>query len=95
MPVDAFEPNPWGLYNVHGNIWDWTDDCRFESNADNPGDGTARTKPLDGSDCNHRIVRGGSWRGSPATLRAAHRGWFASGFGDDSVGFRLTRTLAP
>jgi formylglycine-generating enzyme required for sulfatase activity len=90
VPVDAFEPNPWGLYQVHGNVWDWTEDCWNDSNGGSPRDGRARTT----GDCSRRIVRGGSWESLPQHLRSAYRiGRFA---GDRNVqGFRLARTLRP
>jgi formylglycine-generating enzyme required for sulfatase activity len=50
VPVDTFEPNPWGLYNVHGNVGEWTEDCWNDSNKGNPGDGSARTT----APCNSR-----------------------------------------
>ena len=55
LAVDSFRPNPWGLHNVHGNVWDWTEDCWNETNAGNPGDGSARSS----GDCKLRVVRGG------------------------------------
>jgi formylglycine-generating enzyme required for sulfatase activity len=89
MPVDSFEANPWGLYHVHGNVWEWTEDCWNDSNAGNPGDGRARTS----GNCKLRVVRGGSWGSYPSILRAALR------IGRDAIdrlsfeGFRVARTL--
>lgn len=71
MRVDSFEPNAWGLYNVHGNVWDWTEDCWNETNAGNPGDGSARTT----GDCTWVVARGGAWNYSPTYLRSAFRYW--------------------
>jgi formylglycine-generating enzyme required for sulfatase activity len=92
VPVDSFEPNPWGLYNVHGNVYDWTEDCSNDSNTGNPGDGSARTS----GDCSRRVVRWGfSWWGRPRTLRSAYRVGHKTDRRDDDQGFRLARTLHP
>jgi hypothetical protein len=89
VPVDSFEANPWGLYQVHGNVWEWTEDCWNDSNAGNPGDGSARTS----GDCRHRTRRGGSWLSYPRDLRTSARGWSNIGFRAVTGGFRLARTL--
>ena len=67
VAVDSFEPNPWGLYNVHGNVWEWTEDRWHRSNSDNPGDGRARHRFL-----RRRVVRGGSWYARAKALRPSH-----------------------
>jgi formylglycine-generating enzyme required for sulfatase activity len=93
VPVDSFEANPWGLFNVHGNVWEWTEDCWNDSNQGNPGNGSARTT----GDCNRHVVRGGSWISIPRHLRAAVRNT-GTIFGQGRVidlGFRLARTLNP
>jgi formylglycine-generating enzyme required for sulfatase activity len=89
VAVDSFRPNPWGVYNVHGNVWDWTDDCWNEANAGNPGDGTARTS----GDCRWRVVRGGAWNYSPTYLRAAFRYWNVPHNRSGVQGLRVVRTL--
>lgn len=89
LPVDSFRPNPWGLFNVHGNVWDWTDDCWSEANAGNPGDGSARTS----GDCTWRVVRGGAWNYSPTYLRSAFRYWNLPHNRSGVQGFRVARTL--
>jgi formylglycine-generating enzyme required for sulfatase activity len=91
VPVDSFAPNPWGLYNVHGNVYEWTEDCWNDSNNGNPGDGRARTR----GDCRSRILRGGSWSMSPGELRAASRFLMSSALRDERFGFRVARTLTP
>jgi formylglycine-generating enzyme required for sulfatase activity len=92
LPVDSFEPNPWGLYNVHGNVSDWTEDCWNDSNSGNPGDGTARTQT---GACDHRVVRGGSWNLSPRFLRSAARYGGPPDNRNFNFGFRVGRTLTP
>lgn len=91
VSVDRFSANPWGLYNVHGNVWEWTEDCWNEKNAQNPGDGTARTT----GDCSLRVVRGAAFNNAPHTLRAARRERDALGNRVDTFGFRVARTLLP
>jgi formylglycine-generating enzyme required for sulfatase activity len=91
VPVDSFEANPWGLYNVHGNVWEWTEDCWNASNQDNPGNGSARTT----GDCMRHVVRGGSWVDIPQFLRAAVRNGNVTGGRGYVIGFRLARTLNP
>jgi formylglycine-generating enzyme required for sulfatase activity len=89
VPVDSFEPNWWGLYNVHGNVWEWTEDCLNDSNTGNPGDGDARIV----GDCSRRVLRGGSWLDAPQLLRAAYRYDFHTNFRSYVTGFRLARTF--
>ena len=89
MRVDSFSPNGWGLYQTHGNVWDWTDDCWNESNAGNPGDGTVRST----GDCTWRVARGGAWNYAPAYLRSAYRYWNLPNNRSSVQGFRVVREL--
>jgi len=89
VAVDSFEANPFGLYNVHGNVREWVEDCHHSSYEGAPDDGTARTA----GDCSRRIVRGGSWLSDPRTVRSAYRGSRAADIRGDNIGFRLARTL--
>jgi formylglycine-generating enzyme required for sulfatase activity len=89
MPVDSFVPNAWGLYQVHGNVWEWTEDCWNDSNDTNPADGSARTV----GDCSRRVARGGSWDSFPQSLRSADRSGIIAASQRFDLGFRLARTL--
>jgi formylglycine-generating enzyme required for sulfatase activity len=91
VPVDSFSPNPWGLYQVHGNSYDWVEDCYHDSYNGAPFDGSAWTS----GNCNARVVRGGAWSSAPWVLRSAFRSKFPSDFRSSNHGFRLARTLAP
>jgi formylglycine-generating enzyme required for sulfatase activity len=88
--VDSFASNPWGLYNVHGNVWGWVEDCWQFSYQGAPVDGSAWTTA-----CRGRVVRGGSWVSLPQLLRAANRGWYSTGDRSSGIGFRVVRTLNP
>jgi formylglycine-generating enzyme required for sulfatase activity/uncharacterized caspase-like protein len=91
VSVGSFDPNPWGLYQVHGNVWEWTEDCWNDSNVGNPGDGRPRTT----GNCGPRVVRGGSWSSLPQTLRSAYRGRGSTDYRISDYGFRVARTLYP
>ena len=89
-PVGSFPPNKFGLYDMVGNLWEWTEDC-FHSNYNGaPADGSAW---ISGGDCSFRVVRGSSWGGSPAQLRSAYRLRFTFANRDYILGFRVARTL--
>jgi len=84
-------PNSFGLYDVVGDIWQWTEDCYADSYADAPTDGSAREAS---NDC-LRADRGGSWFYPSRLLRSANRerNTTAGGYRDVVMGFRLARTL--
>ncbi|HVR89678.1 MAG TPA: formylglycine-generating enzyme family protein [Novosphingobium sp.] len=90
-PVGAFPPNPFGLYDMVGNVWQFTQDCWHDSYAGAPGDGAART---DGK-CDERVVRGGSWFKPPSGERSAKRGQgkVVDLKGNHEIGFRVAREL--
>jgi formylglycine-generating enzyme required for sulfatase activity len=91
VPVDSFAANPFGLYNVHGNVYQWVEDCYHDSYAGAPVDGKAVTA----GDCSYRVFRGGSWNYNPAYLRAASRYGVNPVYRGNFFGFRLARTLNP
>jgi formylglycine-generating enzyme required for sulfatase activity len=100
VPVDSFKPNPWGLYQVHGNVREWVEDCGPDNNYKNaPQDGSAATA----SQCEFGdafyVLRGGSAFDYPWDLRAAARSGSARGNRDNlsggGNGFRVARTITP
>ncbi len=90
-PVGSFAANGWGLHDVHGNVWEWVEDCWNGSYAGAPSDGRA----WGSGECGRRVLRGGSWLSDPRDLRSAFRSWYDSGDRFDCYGFRVARTLAP
>ena len=93
VPADSFAANPWGLYQVHGNVWEWVEDCWHGSYQGAPTDGSAWTTSC--TESGRRVLRGGSWGSGPDGLRAANRGWLPSGFRSGEFGFRVGRMLTP
>ena len=90
VPVGSLPANPWGLHEVHGNVWEWVQDFWHDNYAGAPSDGSAWTS---GGDCRGPVLRGGSWDFPPDCLRSAARSGDLPTFRSDYVGFRLARSL--
>jgi formylglycine-generating enzyme required for sulfatase activity len=90
-PVGSFKPNAFGLYDMHGNVWKWLEDCHHESYEGATTDGS----PWVTDNCGDRVVRGGSWVNKPERLRSTNRNSISSRFRFGLLGFRLARTLRP
>jgi formylglycine-generating enzyme required for sulfatase activity len=92
-PAGSFAANAFGLYDMLGNVWEWVDDCYHDNYDDGapPTDGSAWTA----SDCQYRVVRGGSWLRGPLYLRSASRNGGSTDRRHNSLGFRVGRTLTP
>lgn len=86
-PVGAFPPNAFGLYDMLGNLLEWTADCSNPTYDGAPADGSAWTS----GDCTKRAIRSGSWTNGPRSLRAAYRDGQAPGYRAGRVGFRIAR----
>ena len=90
-PVGSFAANPFGLHDMHGNVWEWVADC-FHGNYDRaPTDGTA----WETGDCEKHVVRGGSWYYYPLDPRSAYRYGDKKDDRNYNTGFRVARTLTP
>jgi len=88
-PVGRFKPNGFGLYDMLGNVWEWTEDCWNDSYGGAPSDGSAWTT----RNCPVRVLRGGSWFNVPWYARSANRNRSSPSVRIFYVGFRVARTL--
>ncbi|MGO4700122.1 SUMF1/EgtB/PvdO family nonheme iron enzyme [Dyella sp. 2RAB6] len=88
-PVMSFEANPYGLFDIDGNVSEWVMDCWHDSYVRAPTDGTAWVNP----GCSTRVVRGGSWGSSPDQVRSAYRQGAEGNVRSGRVGFRVLREL--
>ena len=87
--VGTYKPNPFGVYDTAGNLYEWVHDCYHRDYNGAPTDGSV----WEGGDCNYRVVRGGAF-GSPAnSMRSENREKFKSGRGQYNVGIRVARDL--
>jgi formylglycine-generating enzyme required for sulfatase activity len=82
-PVGQKKPNAWGLFDMHGNVWEWCQDCFGEYTAD------VATDPVGPSESTYRVYRGGSWNYTAEGCRSAYRGWSTPVFRLNYLGFRV------
>lgn len=90
VPVDSFGANPFGLYNVHGNVWEWVQDIFHLDYNNAPTDGAAW---LSGGQGSKRVLRGGSWADSATSLRSASRMQNTAIVRNNNYGFRVARDI--
>ncbi|HUW54573.1 MAG TPA: SUMF1/EgtB/PvdO family nonheme iron enzyme [Rhodanobacter sp.] len=88
-PVMSFAPNPFGLYDIDGNVSEWVQDCWHDNYIRAPNDGSAWLNP----GCSAHVLRGGSWGSSPEQVRSAYRQGANSDVRSGRVGFRVVREL--
>jgi formylglycine-generating enzyme required for sulfatase activity len=91
-PVGSFKPNPFGLTDMAGNVWEWVEDCWHGNYNDAPADGSA-WREAGGGNCALRVLRGGSWFDRPGNLRSSYRGGNNAGRRFATVGFRLVTII--
>ncbi|MDC1287957.1 SUMF1/EgtB/PvdO family nonheme iron enzyme, partial [Gammaproteobacteria bacterium] len=87
--IGTYKPNPFGLYDTAGNVFEWVHDCYHRNYKDAPTDGSV----WEGGDCDVRIVRGGAYRSPANSMRVENREKFKSDRGQYNVGFRVARDL--
>jgi formylglycine-generating enzyme required for sulfatase activity len=89
-PVGQYPANPFGLYDMSGNTWDWVEDWQHESDIGRPTNGSAWVV---GGEQKYRVLRGGSWSSDPSMLWSTSRYKEVPEARDNDSGFRVARTL--
>ena len=88
--MGSFAANAWGVYDMHGNVWEWVQDYWNSSYEGAPADGSVREFLLFG----YRVQRGGSWASLPGDLRSANRDSFTAVLWRGRYGgFRIVRSF--
>jgi formylglycine-generating enzyme required for sulfatase activity len=91
--VGSYALNPWGLYDTHGDVWEWVEDVWHKSYEGAPADGAAWTDGEGKQSSRDRVLRGGSWLIGSKNCRSANRGRIRPGSRGHDIGFRVARTL--
>ncbi|PCJ26896.1 MAG: hypothetical protein COA96_04510 [SAR86 cluster bacterium] len=87
VKIGSYAANLGGLYDMHGNVWEWVQDCAHDGYVGAPENGAAwQTDP----DCS-RVLRGGAWNSTPYQLRSSYRNWRPASESANTIGFRLVR----
>ena len=89
LPVGSFAPNEFGLHDVHGNVWEWVEDCWNDSYRGAPRDGS----PWLSGNCGRRVMRGGAWGSHPKNVRSAKRARYILEYRNYNFGFRVARSV--
>ncbi len=90
MPVQSYWANRFGLYQMHGNVAEFVQDCWHATYRNHPKDGSAWLKQ-NGGDCSLKVIRGGSWKGRTAELKSSSRSYVDINSRSNEVGFRIAR----
>nr|WP_244197559.1 SUMF1/EgtB/PvdO family nonheme iron enzyme [Caballeronia ptereochthonis] len=88
-PVGSFAPNPYGLYDMNGSVWEWVADCWHSSYKGAPADG----RTWDDPSCSVRVIRGGSWREGAGYMQSATRFKYSASVRQSQNGFRVARDM--
>ncbi|UCD76054.1 MAG: formylglycine-generating enzyme family protein [Phycisphaerales bacterium] len=91
VPVGCYQPNGWGLYDMHGNVWELCFDLYGDYSAEAVTDPTGATPGASRIPRSARVLRGGGWSGGPEFCRSAYRAWISPTSGDRYLGFRVVR----
>ncbi|PCH59955.1 MAG: hypothetical protein COC19_06485 [SAR86 cluster bacterium] len=88
-PVGSYPANAQGVFDLHGNVWEWLQDCAYDNYVQAPTNALAHTEVADCS----RILRGGAWDSQAHQLRVSYRNWEPKIYAANNIGFRLLREI--